>query len=87
MNVANLAYLERLYADYLRDRDAVPEQWRRYIEGPGENGHFALGPSLPPSSIFRTSADTRSRMSIRSDSSDRILANSIRRRTGSQPPT
>jgi len=53
MNAANLAYLERLYADYLRDRDAVPEQWRRYFEQSGENGHFALGPSFPPSSIFR----------------------------------
>src|SRR5215472_7124675 len=56
MNVANLAYLERLYADYLRDRHAVPEEWRQYFERSGENGHFALGPSFPPSSIFRTSA-------------------------------
>src|SRR5215831_1042425 len=53
MNAANLAYLERLYADYLRDHDAVPEQWRQYFERSGENGHFALGPSFPPSSIFR----------------------------------
>jgi 2-oxoglutarate dehydrogenase E1 component len=56
MNAANLAYLERLYADYLRNRDDVPEQWRRYFERSGENGHFALGPSFPPSSIFRTSS-------------------------------
>ncbi len=40
MNAANLAYLERVYTEYLRNQSAVPEAWQRY---------FARGPlAVPP---------------------------------------
>jgi 2-oxoglutarate dehydrogenase E1 component len=68
MDAPNLAYVERLYADYLRDRDAVPQQWRQYFERSGENGHFALGPSFPRSSIFRSAgADSEGALQERVD--------------------
>ncbi len=51
-NAANLAYVERLYADYIRDRSAVPEPWQRYFARAGGDGHFALGPSFPPAGLF-----------------------------------
>jgi 2-oxoglutarate dehydrogenase E1 component len=31
LDLANLAYIERIYADYVRDPGAVPDQWRRYF--------------------------------------------------------
>ena len=39
MEAANLAYLEHLYAEYLRNQSAVPESWQRY---------FAHGPIVAP---------------------------------------
>ena len=39
MEAANLAYLEHLYAEYLRNQNAVPESWQRY---------FAHGPIVAP---------------------------------------
>ena len=39
MEAANLAYLEQLYAEYLRNQSAVPESWQRY---------FARGPLVVP---------------------------------------
>ncbi|HET9831143.1 MAG TPA: 2-oxoglutarate dehydrogenase E1 component [Vicinamibacterales bacterium] len=39
MDPANLAYLERVYAEYLRNQSAVPESWQRY---------FARGPVVAP---------------------------------------
>jgi 2-oxoglutarate dehydrogenase E1 component len=51
----NLSFLERLYAEYLRDRDSVMPEWRDYFDrlGNGEsspaNGN---GPSFRPFSVF-----------------------------------
>jgi 2-oxoglutarate dehydrogenase E1 component len=56
---ANLDFVEHVYAEYLRDRAAVPEPWRRYFEQhDGEASRFAPGPSFPPATIFRPPVDT-----------------------------
>ncbi len=55
-NCNNLAFVEALYADYLADRNAVPEEWRSYFDGrengdkPPNGGGF--GPSFRPASLF-----------------------------------
>jgi 2-oxoglutarate dehydrogenase E1 component len=55
---ANLDFVEQLYAEYVRDRTAVPEPWRRYFEQRGDGaGHFPVGPSFPPGTIFRPPVD------------------------------
>ena len=59
----SLDYVERVYADYLDDREDVPSEWREYfdkIEGNGSRVSKAnatlrskrLGPSFRPASIF-----------------------------------
>ncbi len=56
----NLAYVESLYADFLRDPESVPEHWRRHFRNvtdrDGGNGNgtagFITGPSRRPPSIF-----------------------------------
>ena len=51
-NIQNLAFLERLYSDYLRDRNAVSPEWQQYFEDfrNGESAQFR--PSLKRFSIF-----------------------------------
>ncbi|HUJ11517.1 MAG TPA: 2-oxoglutarate dehydrogenase E1 component, partial [Verrucomicrobiae bacterium] len=49
---SNLAFVERLYADYVRNHAAVPEAWRRYFEEVGDGDGFRSGPSFRPWSIF-----------------------------------
>jgi len=55
---SNLLFVEEIYADYERDPDSVPADWRRYFDsleptmGRGENGATQVGPSFSPSSIF-----------------------------------
>ena len=53
-NTSNLAFVESLYRDYLRDPDAVPREWRGYFEQMGKDGGLpaTLGPSFHPASIF-----------------------------------
>ncbi len=57
--VANLEFVEALYADYLREPGAVPPEWREYFAGwnggPETNG-FRPGPSFPRRSIFHPGA-------------------------------
>ena len=56
----SLAFVESLYADYLRDPASVPERWQEYFKGlAATNGHAAnghaaprVGPSFPAHSIF-----------------------------------
>lgn len=53
---ANLAFVEGLYEDYLRDPASVPPDWQRYFAGLA-NGELRFpkprfGPSFRPSSIF-----------------------------------
>jgi 2-oxoglutarate dehydrogenase E1 component len=53
-NASNLAFVEGLYDDFLRDPEAVPAEWRAYFEGL-ENGAASrrhLGPSFRPASLF-----------------------------------
>ncbi len=53
-NASNLAFVEGLYAEYLRDPQAVDEQWRDYFEGVKSNGtgRQAVGPSFKPRTLF-----------------------------------
>src|SRR6266576_4875038 len=55
-NASNLAFVEGLYEDYLRDPASVPPDWRRYFSSIG-NGEVRfhkprVGPSFRPFSIF-----------------------------------
>jgi 2-oxoglutarate dehydrogenase E1 component len=60
---SNLLFVEEIYAEYERDPDSVPADWRRYFDsistsvGRGENGATQLGPSFTPSSIFNPASD------------------------------
>ena len=60
-DAANLAFVEELYADYLRDAASVPEAWRGYFAGL-RNGatdtEARLGPSFKPNSLFHSVAST-----------------------------
>lgn len=48
----NLAFVEELYADFLRDPASVPEDWRRYFEEVGPTDGFGSRPDFGPT--FRT---------------------------------
>src|SRR5437016_8522518 len=55
-NASNLAFVEGLYEDYLRDPGSVPPDWQKYLAGLG-NGEVRFhkprfGPSFRPFSIF-----------------------------------
>ena len=52
--VNNLAYVDALYARYLRDRQSVPEAWRDYFAGlrNGSDERGQLGPSFRARSLF-----------------------------------
>ena len=56
LNHLSLAYVEGLYADYLRDPASPPPEWQRYFAGltNGEpNGEPAMsGPAFRPYSVF-----------------------------------
>jgi 2-oxoglutarate dehydrogenase E1 component len=59
-DVDNLAFVERLYADYVRDPALVPPEWRAYLgalQGLEPQGDgVRLGPSFRPTSIFNPPA-------------------------------
>jgi 2-oxoglutarate dehydrogenase E1 component len=60
-NSVSLEFVEALYADYVRDPDSVPEDWRRYFQGFSEgNGSKPadLKPSFPSFSIFNPPAES-----------------------------
>src|SRR5262245_50902194 len=51
----SLAFVEGLYADYLRDPNSVAPDWRKYFDEQGGRnwpGPPRLGPSFEPTSIF-----------------------------------
>jgi 2-oxoglutarate dehydrogenase E1 component len=64
-NAANLAFVEGLYEDYLRNPSAVPEDWRHYFAGIAEEElRFPkprFGPSFRPFSIFNPPRAARPR--------------------------
>jgi 2-oxoglutarate dehydrogenase E1 component len=53
---SNLAFVESLYAEYLRDPASVGPEWRRFFagftEGVGPRDRTRFGPSFRPTSIF-----------------------------------
>src|SRR5260370_14637504 len=59
-NSVSLEFIEALYADYLRDPESVPPDWRRYFQGFSEGNGFSKGQSLTPTfrprSIFNPPA-------------------------------
>src|SRR5947207_6594755 len=54
----NLAFVESLYEDYLRDASSVPQDWRNYFSslGNGEPVPAHFHPSFEPASIFNPRA-------------------------------
>jgi 2-oxoglutarate dehydrogenase E1 component len=60
---ANLAFVESLYEDYLRDPAAVPPDWRDYFARMAEKEYRfpkpRFGPSFQPASIFNSPAPSR----------------------------
>ncbi len=59
----NLAFVEELYTDYLRDPASVPADWQEYFKqianGDYVHGKARLGPSFEAASIFNPPADRR----------------------------
>src|SRR5688572_17442644 len=57
--VANLDFVETLYAEYLKAPSSVPEDWRDYFaslsNGDAPHRDFKLTPSFRPQSIFHSS--------------------------------
>ena len=68
----SLAYLEGLYADYLRDPESAPPEWRRYfaglINGDAAERTPALGPSFHVYSVFNPPAARRGGLAPREES-------------------
>ncbi|HEX9995981.1 MAG TPA: 2-oxoglutarate dehydrogenase E1 component [Abditibacterium sp.] len=64
-NSSSLLFVEEIYADYERDPQSVPEDWRAYFDslsqnlGRGENGSTQIGPTFSPSSIFNPGGSAR----------------------------
>src|SRR6266850_1844723 len=60
LNSVSLEFIEALYADYLRDPESVPPDWRQYFQGLSEGNGFSKGQTLAPTfksgSIFNPSA-------------------------------
>jgi 2-oxoglutarate dehydrogenase E1 component len=52
--IQNLAYVEQFYADYRRDPNSVPAEWREYfsVSINGADTTAQLGPSFKPRSVF-----------------------------------
>jgi len=55
-NVANLAFIEQLYAEFLRDPASIPQPWQAYFHAMAQGDRFGsasrLGPSFRTRSIF-----------------------------------
>ncbi len=64
-NSSNLLFVEEIFADFERDPQSVPDEWREYFQslesslGAGKNGATQLGPTFSPSSIFNPAGDAR----------------------------
>src|SRR5882757_10331605 len=52
--IQSLAYIEQFYADYRRDPDSVPPEWRDYFATAvnGSDGAVQIGPSFKSRSLF-----------------------------------
>jgi len=53
-NSSSLAFVEAMYAEYLRDPNAVDPAWQRYFDSQqdGDSGNWREGPAFRPHSIF-----------------------------------
>ncbi|MEP0847931.1 MAG: 2-oxoglutarate dehydrogenase E1 component [Phycisphaerae bacterium] len=59
-NHPNLAFVEQLYADYVRDPASVPDEWKRYFARlPAAADSVRLRPSFEPASIFHAPRNGR----------------------------
>ncbi len=54
--IQSLAYLEQFYADYRRDPNSVPTEWRDYFTATanGADKTVQLGPSFKSRSVFNS---------------------------------
>jgi 2-oxoglutarate dehydrogenase E1 component len=52
--IESLAYVEQFYADYRRDPNSVPPEWREYFTAAanGSDGTVQIGPSFKSRSVF-----------------------------------
>lgn len=64
LNVANVQFVEALYAEYLRDPASVPEDWRAYFDSLIAEGDF-LQASVEPTFGMHSDVERRSRQDIR----------------------
>ncbi len=81
VNPSNLAFVEQLYADYLRDPMSVSEVWRATFDQLPVGDRFGRaswrGPAFRPSSIFNPptggNGDTDTQVAIRQDRIDQMV--------------
>ncbi len=63
LNHISLAWVEGLYADFLRDPASVPPEWRRYftslVNGDAAEKQFVARPNFTTYSVFNPPADRR----------------------------
>src|SRR5476649_1761808 len=52
--IESLAYVEQFYADYRRDPNSIPPEWREYFTAAtnGSDGTVQIGPSFKSRSVF-----------------------------------
>ncbi|HXI71725.1 MAG TPA: 2-oxoglutarate dehydrogenase E1 component [Verrucomicrobiae bacterium] len=68
--IQSLAYIEQFYADYRRDPDSVPAEWREYFAttANGSDGAVQIGPSFKSRSLFNpVAADTGGQIPFQPD--------------------
>ncbi len=67
MDSQSLAFVESLYADYLRDPASVPPDWRSFFDQMDRGGapaRWRPGPSFPPFSVFNPPAGRNGRPAV-----------------------
>src|SRR6266853_4648187 len=80
-NASNLAFVEALYEDYLRDPASVPPDWQRYFSRIG-NGEVRFhkprfGPSFRPFSIFNPPSASERQATKRIDPEIAVLQDRV----------
>ncbi len=79
----SLAFVETLYADYLRDPSGVAPDWRAYFDKAGANGHGTFLPAadvaFPRSSLFRNGSGAASGPAAQTSLDDALLQERVGR--------
>lgn len=79
----SLAFVETLYADYLRDPAGVAPDWRNYFDKAGRNGHGTFLPAaevaFPRQSLFRNSNGSASAQGAPTSLDDALLQERVGR--------